>query len=379
MTNRPRVVYWNNIPTPYMVDRFNAVADRGDLDFEVWFCKRSYGDYDWEQNESEWRFSYRYLKTVTLAGFTFHWPPPIWRTRPDLLISLYAQPVFLIGWVLARLRGIKTALWVEITFDSMVTRRPYKEHIKRHLFPAADAILTAGSEGRDFALGYGADPGNVYYLPHVIDYHFYNSHAEAVRIERNSLRRKYGILGITFIYVGRIWEQKGISFLLEAYEFVQQESSKPVTLLIVGDGADMERFQEKAIEMGLHNVTFTGFKQKRELPLYYAMADVFVFPSLGEPYGMVIDEAMACSLPIITTSAIGEIHNRVQQGENGYIVPPKDSVTLAKRMAQLAHDNQLRIQMGGLSPGKIADKTPDNWARIFSDLVDKILREPGPP
>ncbi len=73
---------------------------------------------------------------------------------------------------------------------------------------------------------------------------------------------------------------------------------------------------------GIRNVSFVGFIQKRELPRYYALADVFVFPTLGDPYGLVVDEAMACGLPVISTSAAGEIHDRVEDGVNGYIVPP---------------------------------------------------------
>jgi glycosyltransferase involved in cell wall biosynthesis len=362
-----------------MVDRFNAVADRGDVDFEVWFCKYSYGDYDWDLDESEWRFSYRYLKTLTLPGLTLHWPPPLWRIRPDLLITLYAQPVFLCGLALARFRGIKTALWVEVTFDSMVNRGRIKEFIKRHLFPAADAILTVADDGKEFAARYGARPRDIFYLPHVIDYYFYKSRSDALRIKREALRRKYNVEGVTFIFVGRIWEHKGIAFLLEAYQLVQRDSGTPITLLMVGDGPDMARFQQQTIELGLHNVIFTGFMQKQELPLYYTLADIFVFPSLGEPYGMVVDEAMACSLPIITTSAIGEIRNRVQQGENGYIVPPEDSPALAKRMAQLAHDDQLRKQMAEVSPEKIKKRTPDYWAQTFSDISNNIVSGPTSP
>ena len=80
--------------------------------------------------------------------------------------------------------------------------------------------------------------------------------------------------------------------------------------------------QRICAERGIRNVIFAGFFQKAELPRLYAAADVFVFPTLGDPYGLVVDEAMACSLPIISTSAAGEIRDRVESGVNGFVVPP---------------------------------------------------------
>ena len=103
---------------------------------------------------------------------------------------------------------------------------------------------------------------------------------------------------------------------------------------------------------------FAGFHQKSELPRFYAAAEIFVFPTLGDPYGLVVDEAMACSLPIISTSSAGEIHDRVEEGVNGYIVPPKDSETLADRMLRFVNNQGLCKEMGKVSAEKIKGHTP---------------------
>jgi len=94
----PRVVYWNNIPAPYMVERFNAVARRGHLDLEAWFNARLEPDRSWEVDESSWLFPYRYLPSVLVAGRRLSLPAPLaGRRLPDLLVSLYAEPSFLLG------------------------------------------------------------------------------------------------------------------------------------------------------------------------------------------------------------------------------------------------------------------------------------------
>ena len=370
---RPFVVYWNNIPSPYMVERFNALADRDAFEFEAWFNDRIEAGRSWEVDEASWRFCHRYLPATRLFGRTQHWPLPVLGRRPDVLVSLYAEPAFLAGWALARWRGIKTGFWVEVTFDRWVKRTPMKEAIKQWLFPKVDAIVTVGDDGKGFAARYRADAKRIFFAPHVIDVLHYQSRAAAARPERDALRRELGLAGTTFIYVGRLWWGKGINYLLDAFERVQRQSSAPVSLLLVGDGPEEARLKQTCAERGIRNVVFAGFRQKAELPRYYAVADVFVFPTLGDPYGLVVDEAMACRLPVISTAAAGEIRDRIEEGVNGYIVPSEDSAALAGAMRTLAEDTALRERMGEVSAQKIQGHTPERWAEDFVGIVDRLL------
>jgi glycosyltransferase involved in cell wall biosynthesis len=155
---------------------------------------------------------------------------------------------------------------------------------------------------------------------------------------------------------------------------VQRECTEEVSLLLLGDGPEEAQLRRACADRGIENVVFAGFKQKPELPRYYAMADVFVFPTLGDPYGLVVDEAMACGLPVISTSAAGEIRDRIEDGVNGYIVPPEDVVTLSERMLYLAKNSDLRSRMGDASSYKIQGRTPEKWAEQFERLVWATLK-----
>jgi len=84
---------------------------------------------------------------------------------------------------------------------------------------------------------------------------------------------------------------------------------------------------------------------------------------------------MACGLPVISTSAAGEIRDRVEEGVNGYIVPPEDSAALAGAMHALAEDAALRIRMGAVSAQKIQGHTPEKWAVDFERIVQILLGE----
>jgi glycosyltransferase involved in cell wall biosynthesis len=259
------------------------------------------------------------------------------------------------------------------TYDRWVGRHPIKDVIKRFMFRHADAIETPGHDGKRFAIKYGARDDRVFLATHTVDIHAARTGVAAARAHRDQLRRGLGLNGFTFIYVGRLWWGKGVNYLLDAFENVQHRAPEPVSLLLVGDGPDETSLRQTCAERRIRNVVFAGFKQKRELPSHYALADVFVFPTLGDPYGLVVDEAMACSLPVISTSAAGEIGERIEDGVNGYIVPPGDSAPLAARMLQLARDRELCARMGNVSAQKVIDHTPERWASDFEAIVSTML------
>jgi len=372
-TSPPRVVYWNNIPSPYMIERFNAVVRRGNINLEAWFGARTEPDRSWTIDESTWQFPHRYLPRVGIGRHRLSLSTPVLTARrPDLLVSLYATPSFLGGLRLAWWRGWRTALWVEVTFDAWVRRRRWKEALKRIVFQRVDGIITAGQDGRAFAMRYGVPSERVHIARHVVDVEYFATEAATARPARDMIRSRLGLSGVVFVYVGRLWWGKGTGPLLAAYTALEREFPGRTSLLIVGDGPEEARIAQAARSEGL-SVKLAGFRQRAELPSMYAAGDVFVFPTLGDPYGLVVDEAMAAGLPVISTTAAGEIRERVVDDVNGYLVPPNDPVALAAAMRRLAADPALRNRMGSRSAEMIVAYTPDRWAQAFEEAVEAIL------
>jgi glycosyltransferase involved in cell wall biosynthesis len=369
---RPRVVYWNNIPSPYLVDKLDRLADRGNLDFEGWFNVRTEPDRSWRVDETTWRFPYRY---VTGA----HRPPYVpveVRTGPlpDLLLSLYAEPCFVLGTILARRRGARTALWAEPTFDSWIRRRWWKDAIKRRLFASAETILTPGDDGRDFVVRYGADPSRIHTLTYFADYERFAADTARFLPAREQTRARLGLTGVTFVYVGRFWKGKGLDHLLDAYKELARIDE--VNLLLVGDGEQETHLRQRCHDERIPGVVFTGFIDRAELARYYTAADAFVFPTLGDPFGMVVGEAASCGLPVVSTSAAGEITSRIEDNTSGFIVPPGNSAALLERMRWLARDPDLRERMGKEAVSRTSGQTLDNWCREFEATVERILSRP---
>ena len=370
----PRVVYWHNMPSPYMVERFNALSRRGNLEFEAWFNERRESDRSWDVSEADWEFPARYIPLRLFGGRRLRLPVPEMRsTRPDMLVSLHASLSYALGSMVARAQGARTAFRVLPTFDAWVRRAAWKELSKHFLFRSVDGVKVPGRDGARMAQQYGVPYSRVCAVTQSIDARHYRRALEVSDAWRSKRRAELGLRGCVFLYVGRLWSGKGLDYLFEAYRSLLRQCPN-TSLLLVGDGVDENQYRTLARD--LPGVSFAGFVQTTNLPEYYALADVFVFPTLGDPHGLVVEEAMAAGLPVICTEAAGDIRHRLPEGEAGYVIPPMDATCLADRMLLLARDGKLRKGLASKALQLVADQSHERWAVDFEAFIERILSLP---
>ena len=369
---RPRVVYWDNLPAPYGVERYNTLAERSNLDFSVWFLRRIDSDRSWDVDESTWRFNGIYVEDPSESlEAARRFVRRCDEVRPDLVLSLYGERSFVIGHSILKGLGIRTAFVVLPTFDAWVRRAWWKEMAKAVLFRSADAAKVPGPDGRQYARRYGFATERIACVTRSIDVDHYAATTSPER--RNRLRARLGLDGCVFLYVGRFWNGKGLPVLLEAFRHAKSVN-RAMSLLLVGDGPDEEALRNAAAH--IEGVTFHPFVQARSVPPYYEAADVFVFPTLGDPHGQVIEEAHAAGLPIITSDAVGDVRRRVTDGTTGFVVPAADPAQLAQRMLDLAADADLRKSMGARGAERAKRWSHDVWAADFERFVGAALALP---
>jgi glycosyltransferase involved in cell wall biosynthesis len=360
-----------------MVDRLNAWADDPRIDLEVWFNARHVANRDWRVDESQWRFRYRYLSARYWRGWWYGFPAPLlYGPRPDLMISFHSEPITILGLLICKLRGVPTAFMMEGPPDGYSPETPFKEWLKHRLFSTVEWVWNAGPQTQDYWLRYAKDLRKCLQIPHCIDVEHFSTAAQSGRVEREKRRRELGLEGLTFVYVGGLWPRKGVSDLLQAYAQFLAQTDAPASLLIVGSGQLQEALQEQACELGLPRVIFTGFVQKPELPRLLVLGDVFVFPTLADVYGYVVEEAMACGLPVVSTDVIGEAPTRVEAGVNGFLAPAADPRRLATAMAEFSGDAGMERArtMGEAAYASRARRGPQQWANDATALVSTMLR-----
>jgi glycogen synthase len=142
-------------------------------------------------------------------------------------------------------------------------------------------------------------------------------------------------------YVGRAVYEKGLHVLLNAWPAVRA-AAPGARLVIAGTGGQLDALKQQAWDLGLEGVVFTGFISDADRDRLYRVADVAVFPSLYEPFGIVALEAMAAGCPVVA-SATGGLAEVIRSGENGLAVSPNDPAALAAGLLQaLLHPKESR-------------------------------------
>lgn len=142
------------------------------------------------------------------------------------------------------------------------------------------------------------------------------------------------------VAVGQFIYRKGFDVLLKAWKNCPADDE----LYIIGDKPTEDVLRLKAL-LNLKNVYFPGYKNKAELNQYYDAADLFVLPTREDIWGLVINEAMAHGLPVITTDRCVAGIELVQNGINGYIVPTDNHKILCERINKILNDDNLRENM----------------------------------
>ncbi len=192
------------------------------------------------------------------------------------------------------------------------------------------------------------------------------------KIDGSEIREKLGISDeIMLLTVARLVEQKGIKYLIDAMERIRDLNVK---LVIKGNGPKEKSLKKRAKKIGVEdNIIFlTERLPEEDLPRLYAASDIFVLPSLYEPFGLVVAEAMATGKPVVA-SRIGGLKELVTP-EVGLLANPRDPEDLASRLAILIGDKKLRERMGKMARKRIEEKfTWDKISKDYKSFYEEIL------
>ena len=180
---------------------------------------------------------------------------------------------------------------------------------------------------------------------------------------------------VRILFVSRIIMRKGLQFLIKAVPEIQRRVSVPFSIHVVGDGPDKDALVAQIEEAGIgHLFRFHGYVEHEKLPERYRHADIFVLPSLAEGMPNVVLEAMGSGLPVVATDIAG-CEELVHHGENGFLVPPGESQSLANFLAPLIGDRALRERMGESSRELAGQYTWDVMGECYIDLYRRTISQ----
>ena len=181
-------------------------------------------------------------------------------------------------------------------------------------------------------------PGDYEIIPNGIDFKHFSTNVAPMP--------QYQDGKINILFVGRLEKRKGLRYLLEAYGKLKWDLPN-IRLIVVGPGNPDKESYRVMSSQNLQDVEFVGLVSYDDLPRYYASADIFCSPATGaESFGIVLLEAMSAGKPVVASDIEG-FRGVMTHGQQGLLVPKKDSNALAESLGMLARDPELRRKLGG--------------------------------
>jgi glycosyltransferase involved in cell wall biosynthesis len=373
------------LPIPYRDRLFELVAADPSIELTVFFCRRTRSGRNWVPRSLSYPHVFLRNMGVDVEGkrnaLAAYVNPSILgelrRGRFDVIVtSGLAHPTMQLAVLFAMGTGTPYVVWNES--HHMRSRRlvrpfrSFKEALYRIEVGRAAAGLVTGTYAADYLQSFGLSEDRVYLVANTTDVSRMMVAVDRCRgAEAVEERRRLGLEGKEVVlFVGRLVRVKGLQPLMDAFDSVRRQRPH-AALVLVGDGP-MRQSIETWAGRGTHpQVILTGFKQVENLPLHYALGDVFVLPSIYEPWGTVVNEAMAAGLPVVTTRVVGASGDLVEDGDNGFIVPDGDAGALAEAIIRLLGSKELRKRMGDRSRDRIASWTHEASARSFVQAVTR--------
>lgn len=229
------------------------------------------------------------------------------------------------------------------------------------MFSLVDVLLPGGTRQKEYFRHFGVPDAKICIAQMTVDVTKIIELTTEIKEYRHKIRESIGLKSdsVVFIFVGRLEEYKGVCLLLEAFGMLL---SPHVQLLIVGDGNCRELVElAVASDQRIRYVGRRGFAGVVEA---FAISDVAVVPSSFEPWGLVVNEAMAAGLPVIATDRVGCVDDLVTDGHNGLIVPAYNVHELACAMQKLYESSLLRETMGARARRRISSWRLEDGASI---------------
>ena len=371
-----KVLFLTNVPSPYRVDFFNELGKHCDL--TVVF-EKSTSD---ERDESWKKYRIANFQGVLLKGISIDTDSAICfevkkYLKPGLydhiIVSNFLSPTGMIA--ITHMRKKKMEYWLESDGGSAKDGKGLKEKLKMYFIRGAKGYFSTAEEHDRYYLQYGAEKGLLQRYPFTSLHQADVLERPAEEAEKKSLREKLEMPEEKIVLsVGRFSYLNGYGKGYDALIRAARQLPENIGWYIVG-GAPTEEFQKMVADTGLKNIHFVEFMEKEALKEYYRAADIFTLMTVGDVWGLVINEAMACGLPVITTDKCVAGVELVEEGKNGHIVKVGDDKALADRIREILQEPGKVEAMGKISLEAIQAYTIENMAKVHMDFFKKQIGE----
>lgn len=301
----------------------------------------------------------------------------IYKYRPDIVIQPgFAELPFWVSMIMAKVLRIPSIL----TCDSTAQDNPRnwaKDILKKIYVRNCDAGFVYGAKSKEYLINLGMNEKDIFIRHQAAPNNIIRSVYDELYAERNDRLEFYKLRLHNFIYTGRLVNIKNVSRLISAFHALKKSNptSSNWGLIIVGDGPEKINLIKQCEHLGVADVNFFGGKSWREIPEFLALSDVLILPSISEPWGLVVNEAMVCGLPVIVSRVCGAADDIVLDGSNGFVFDPLNVHELQEKMDYFVNNPNEISRMGNRSVQIINNYSPVVAANQMINGIKYVLND----
>lgn len=364
-----KVLYLTNLPSPYRVDFFNELGKLCDLTVIYERESASNRNSKWLGSRGK-TYNEVFLKSLKIGDESSICPTIFKWIRADyydqIIIGGYSTPTSMLAIEYLKITGKNFILNSDGGF--VKDDNKLKKLIKTHFISSAKYYLSTSKMTSDYLIHYGAKKECIFQYP-------FTSIVESdILTEMISINKKTEIkkaLNIedefVILSIGQFIYRKGFDVLINA----ASQLNEKVGVYIIG-GQPIEEYKRIIQENNIRNIHFVDFQTKSNIAKYYMAADVFVLPTREDIWGLVINEAMAYGLPVITTNKCIAGVSMIRNGENGYVVDINKPQELASSINRIYNNPEKCFEMGNFNLRLIKNYTIEAMARRHFEILSKL-------
>lgn len=363
-----KVLFITNVPFPYTVDYLEELGKYCDL-VAVFERKSS------SERDKSWNFfEFKNCNAIILNGIHFGVEASInlsvirqiKKQKADVvIISNPCTPTGIIAQEYMRIKKIPYCIQSEGAFVG--TGWGTKERLKRHVMKNAYMYFSTGKSQDDYFLKYGAQKEQLRWFPFTTMHENEILQRTLTKEQKQEKKKQLGLENrFTILSIGQFIPRKGIIYLLKALAGIKAD----VQTIIIG-GKKTPEYEQVCAELGLNDILFKEFMDKKSLQEYYKAADLFVLPTLYDTWGLVNLEAMSMGLPVISTQTCVSAITLIEDEENGYVVPPADAESLRNKIEEVYNNEEKCFEMGTCALRKMQHYSLEKMAEVVYGEIEK--------
>lgn len=376
-----RLLIIANEPSPYMTDLHNALAERLGWSLKVYYPMRKD---EGPQSGHDYRiFPARHYDFVVngsrgFAGQLRGW----WETsrlilgRPDAVVVNGYSSLVHIGALLLCFAARVPFLFFGDYFNVAPPRNPVARWSRRALrflvFQKSSAVLMCGKMGVRSAVDSGCPAEKVLDFPYAVsEARLRNLSQQFEKVQGETARQGWPEGVPLVLFSGRMIQRKGLGTLLAALENLKKQGIR-FFLLIEGSGPLRQHYEAETRRMGLSvDCAFLGFCQMDRHAWLLSQADLVAVPSLSDPWGLAVPEAMLMGRAVVASDVVGSAVDRIIDDENGLLFPARDMASLAVALRRLLSNAELRKRLGQAAQRTAQAHGPAYNAAALFDFLEK--------